>query len=85
MGKSLKKFLTKSIVKKELKDKLAVADAKLGGSIKVILWSTLALSLCLVPVVAVESPCLLDMDGGGGDDDDIFSFKSDPVAVQFSL
>ncbi len=35
MGKSLKKFLTKSIVKKDLKTKLAVADAKLGGVIKV--------------------------------------------------
>eukprot|EP01084_Bolivina_argentea_P029012 53875_1 len=34
MGKSLKKFLTKSIVKKDLKTKLAVADAKLGGVIK---------------------------------------------------
>ena len=31
---NLKKFLTKNIVKKELKDKLAVADAKLGGIIK---------------------------------------------------
>jgi nucleolar protein 58 len=30
----LKKFLTKNIVKKELKDKLAVADSKLGGAIK---------------------------------------------------
>ncbi|CAM9837079.1 unnamed protein product [Chrysoparadoxa australica] len=34
MGKSLKKFLTKNIVKKELKDRLAVADSKLGGAIK---------------------------------------------------
>lgn len=34
MGKGLKKFLTKNIVKKELSDKLAVADSKLGGIIK---------------------------------------------------
>eukprot|EP00953_Heterococcus_sp_UTEX-ZZ885_P009402 5545-Heterococcus_DN1.PRE.1 len=31
---NLKKFLTKNIVKKELSDKLAVADSKLGGVIK---------------------------------------------------
>jgi len=34
MSKGLKKFLNKTIVKKELKDKLAVADTKLGGIIK---------------------------------------------------
>ncbi|CAM9407655.1 unnamed protein product [Ectocarpus fasciculatus] len=34
MGKSLKKFLTKNIVKKELKDKLAVSDSKLANAIK---------------------------------------------------
>mmetsp|Transcript_3133 Transcript_3133/g.4010 ORF Transcript_3133/g.4010 Transcript_3133/m.4010 type:complete len:525 (-) Transcript_3133:198-1772(-) len=34
MNKGLKKFLSKTIVKKELKDKLAVADSKLGGVIK---------------------------------------------------
>ncbi|CAM9694128.1 unnamed protein product [Ascophyllum nodosum] len=34
MGKSLKRFLTKNIVKKELKDKLAVSDSKLGNAIK---------------------------------------------------
>lgn len=33
LGKGLKKFLKKSIVSKELKDKLAVADAKLGNLI----------------------------------------------------
>eukprot|EP00904_Undaria_pinnatifida_P006234 jgi/Undpi1/2740/HiC_scaffold_14.g06118.m1 len=34
MGKSLKKFLTKNIIKKELKDKLAVSDSKLANAIK---------------------------------------------------
>jgi len=34
MSKGLKKFLNKTIVKKELTDKLAVADSKLGGVIK---------------------------------------------------
>ncbi|KAG5179944.1 hypothetical protein JKP88DRAFT_167163 [Tribonema minus] len=34
MGKASAKFLTKNMVKKELKDKLAVADSKLGGVIK---------------------------------------------------
>jgi len=34
MGKQLKKFLTKQVVKKELKDKLVVADKALGGIIK---------------------------------------------------
>mmetsp|Transcript_11519 Transcript_11519/g.33244 ORF Transcript_11519/g.33244 Transcript_11519/m.33244 type:complete len:502 (-) Transcript_11519:22-1527(-) len=34
MGKQLKKFLSKQIVKKELKDKLVVADKALGGIIK---------------------------------------------------
>ncbi|CAM9207667.1 unnamed protein product [Choristocarpus tenellus] len=34
MGKSLKKFLTKNIIKKELTDKLAVLEPKLASSIK---------------------------------------------------
>lgn len=34
MGSSLKKFLKKQIVKKELTDELGVADTKLGGLIK---------------------------------------------------
>jgi len=34
LGKSLKKFLTKEIVNKELTDQLAVVDSKLGGIIK---------------------------------------------------
>ena len=34
LGKGLKKFLQKSIVKKELTDELAVSDAKLGNLIK---------------------------------------------------
>lgn len=34
MGKSLKKFLTKNIIKKDLKDKLAVSDSKLANNIK---------------------------------------------------
>ena len=34
LGKDLKKFLKKNIVDKELNEKLAVSDAKLGGIIK---------------------------------------------------
>ena len=34
LDKNLKKFLKKNIVSKEISDKLAVADAKLGGVIK---------------------------------------------------
>lgn len=34
VDKQLKKFLTKHVIKKELKDKLAVADKALGGAIK---------------------------------------------------
>ena len=34
LGKELKKFLKKNIVKKELTDELGVADSKLGGIIK---------------------------------------------------
>lgn len=34
LSKGLRKFLQKAIVDKEINDKLAVADAKLGGLIK---------------------------------------------------
>lgn len=34
LSKGLRKFLQKTIVDKEISDKLAVADAKLGGLIK---------------------------------------------------
>lgn len=56
LGKDLKQFLKKQIVKRELTDELAVADAKLGGLIKEKLdipvssascYSVNALSVCL--------------------------------------
>ncbi len=55
MGKSLKKFLTKSIVKKDLKSKLAVADAKLGGVIKVSDGAH-TLGLCFGDFLCFRSP-----------------------------